>query len=207
MRFLVPFAVREPNTRLASLFEADERREFATVLLEDVLDAIRASGGSPEILATAPLDRDCPVHVDDRSLSTALNAILQDATEPVAIVMADLGLATPASFEALLEPDADIVLAPGLGGGTNAMVVRDTSFRVDYHGGSYQKHREAATECGASVETVDSFRLAVDIDEQADLAELLLHGTGAGPAWLRDAGVILDRTGGRCTVRRAQSGD
>lgn len=205
MRVLVPYDPRDPNTRLSPLLDPDERRAFAAVLCEDVRGAIRRAGGTPELLATAPVECSCPVHVDERSLSTAVNAVLADASGPVAVVMADLGLATPESLEGLFAAGGDVVVAPGLGGGTNALVVRASDFRVDYHGGSYRKHLAAASACGATLTTVDSFRLAVDVDEPADLVELLLHGEGAAPAWLRDTGFELDATGGRTTIRRANS--
>lgn len=204
MRVLVPFDARDPNTRLSSLFDPEQRRELAAVLLDDVLAAIREAGHEPSVLSTAPIDRDCPVLVDDRPLTEAVNARLVDAELPLAVVMADLGLVTPGSVRRLLEPDADVVLAPGLGGGTNAIRVDHPDFRVDYHGGSYRKHRMAAEECGATTHTVDSFRLAVDVDEPSDLAEVLLHGRGATPDWLREAGVELAAADGRCTVERTE---
>lgn len=202
MHVLVPFDARDPNTRLSSLFDDEERRELAEVLLDDVLAAIRAAGHEPVLLSTETVDRDCPVHVDDRPLTAAVNSQLQSMELPVAIVMADLALVTAESIERLAEPKADVVIAPGLGGGTNALCIRHPSFRVDYHGGSYRKHRRQARECGANTTTVDSFRLAVDVDEPADLVEVLLHGTGATADWLREAGVELDTNGGRCTVER-----
>ncbi|ELK49317.1 2-phospho-L-lactate guanylyltransferase CofC, partial [Haloferax sp. BAB-2207] len=47
MRVVVPFGGRDPKTRLAPFFDADERREFAVSMLRDVLDAVRAVGGDP----------------------------------------------------------------------------------------------------------------------------------------------------------------
>lgn len=204
MRVLVPFDARDPNTRLSPVFDREQRLELAAVLLADVLGAIRDAGHEPVVLSTEPVDLDCPVRVDDRPLTEAVNAQLAGADLPLAVVMADLGLVTARSVRTLLEPDADVVLAPGLGGGTNAIRVRHPEFRVDYHDGSYRKHRRAAEECGATTHTVDSFRLAVDVDERADLAEVLLHGRGATPDWLREAGVELAAADGRCTVERTE---
>jgi 2-phospho-L-lactate guanylyltransferase len=205
MRILVPFDSREPNTRLSPLFDHDERQELAATLLDDVLVAIRNADHEPEILATEPIDRECPVHVDTGSLTAAVNTVLETVTEPISIVMADLGLATSASINRLTESEADVILAPGIGGGTNAICIRHPDFRVDYHDGSYRKHRRKARDCGARLRTVDSFRLALDIDEPADLAEVLLHGDGHTAEWLRAAGVELDTRDGRCTVRRNTS--
>lgn len=202
MRVLVPFDSRDPNTRLSPVLDADERREFATVMREHVVTTVRTAGHEPELLVTESVEADCPVRVDDRPLSVAVNDVLAAASGPVAVVMADLALATADAIGTLFEPAADIVLAPGLGGGTNGLVVRHRDFRVDYHGDSYRTHRREAEQCGGSVGTVDSFRLAVDIDEPDDLRELLLHGHGDAPSWLRTAGFELETTAGRCVVVR-----
>ena len=238
MDVIVPFAVDDPKSRLEPVLAPDERREFARAMLADVLDAVVTAGGSPHVLATAPFeptaDRsgslDPPVVVDDRPLTDAVNAALErhghaaagPTAEPrtasssrdgVAVVMADLALATPGALARLFEPDrdgdrsdeppADVTIAPGRGGGTNALVVRQPAFRVDYHGASYLDHRRVAERLDATARVVDSYRLAVDVDEPADLAEVLLHGSGAAEAWLRDAGFTLDTADGRVTATRA----
>jgi 2-phospho-L-lactate guanylyltransferase len=200
MQVVVPFAPCEPKTRLAGVLAADERRAFAQTMLRDVLDAVRATGREPRVLSTRPVDADAPVTVDPRPLTPAVNEVLGDG--PAAVVMADLALATPAALERLFSADGDVVLAPGLGGGTNALVARHPEFRVDYHGTSYLDHREAARTVGASVAEVDSFRLATDVDEAADLAEVLLHADGRARDWLADAGFALSVTDGRVEARR-----
>ena len=214
MEVLVPFASEEPKTRLAEVLEPDERAAFARAMLADVLDAVRSAGHQPRVLATGAVGVDAPVTVDDRSLSEAVNAQLttrfaanRDSTDrapagAVAVVMADLALVTPAAIGRLLETDGDVVLAPGRGGGTNAFVSRHPEFRVDYHGTSYLDHRSNATEVGAESGIVDSFRLATDVDERADLVEVLVHGDGRSRTFLEEAGFALETTGGRVTVSR-----
>jgi 2-phospho-L-lactate guanylyltransferase len=192
MRVVVPFAAREPKTRLAPVLAADERLAFARQLLADVLAAIRDSGHTPTVLSTAPIEVEAAVRVDQRRLTTAVNAVLDEhPDEPVAIVMADLPLVTADTLSELFEPAADVVLAPGRGGGTNAFVSRAAGFEVDYHGASIRDHRQIARDAGASVEEVDSFRLATDIDEPADLVEVLLHSEGAAADWLQEQGFEL----------------
>jgi 2-phospho-L-lactate guanylyltransferase len=97
----------------------------------------------------------------------------------------------------------DVVATPGRGGGTNALVVRDPAFRVDYHGASIRDHRRIADEAGLDYREVDSMRLSTDVDEPADLAEVLLHGRGDSADWLRAAGVSLSVDDGRVGVRRS----
>ncbi|EJN58601.1 2-phospho-L-lactate guanylyltransferase [Halogranum rubrum] len=211
MRVVVPFAAEQPKTRLSSVLSPDERRTFARAMLDDVLTVVHEAGHDPVVLATAPFEsdstgnailRDTPVVVDDRPLSLAVNSVLSETDAPVAVVMSDLPLATRESLQRLIAVDSEIVIAPGRGGGTNALVVRHADFRVDYHGVSYRDHLHVARDVGASVETVDSFRLATDVDEPTDLVEVLLHSDGDTTQWLVDAGFDLDSTGGRVGVRR-----
>ena len=214
MEVIVPFSTDRPKSRLADVLSPDERRAFARAMLDDVLDAVAAAGGEPTVLATAPVDTDSSVAVDDRPLTTAVNAALaerfesdgasDDSPDPVAVVMADLALATPAAVGRLFEAgrDAGVAIAPGRGGGTNALVASHAEFRVDYHGASYLDHREIAADIGAAFAAVDSHRLGTDIDEPADLAEVLIHGEGRAATWLREAGFALDASDGRVTAVR-----
>ncbi len=199
MRVIVPFDASTPKTSLADVLTPQERQAFARASLADVREALTAAGYEPTVLSTAPLDFDGAVRVDDRALTPAVNAQLKD--QPVAIVMADLALATPTAIERLFAPDADVVFAPGRGGGTNAVVVRHPAFRVDYHGVSIRDHREIAAEVGASVAEVDSYRLSTDIDTVEDLGEVLLHTDGAAATWLREHGFSVQAEDGATVVR------
>ncbi|SFB69168.1 phospholactate guanylyltransferase [Halobiforma haloterrestris] len=230
MQVVVPFAATSPKTRLEGVLSSEERSTIARAMLADVLGALEATDREcePTVVSTAPLSLssalafdsdsdsdsgspaadidDVTVEVDDRPLTDAVNARLEsvgDGSDAVAVVMADLALATPAALERLFEPDADVVVAPGRGGGTNALVVRHPEFRVDYHGASYLDHREIAAGIGATLEPVDSHRLATDIDEPADLVEVLVHRSGGSTrACLCEFGFELETSDGRVTVAR-----
>jgi 2-phospho-L-lactate guanylyltransferase len=201
VRVVVPFDATEPKTRLGTILAPDERAAFAAAMLQDVLEALRAAGTEPEALATAPVEVDAQVHVDERQLTPAVNAVLDGAAGPVAVVMADLALATPRSLARLLDAPGDVVLVPGRGGGTNAIVSRHPEFRVDYHGISIRDHRDAADEIGASIAEVDSARLSTDIDDPADLPEVLLRSDGNAADWLAER-FTLAVSDGRVTVQR-----
>ena len=202
MRLVVPVSGSDPKTRLSAVLSPDERREFTEAMLADVLDALSAAGHSPEVVSTAQLDCVAPVTVDDRGLDTLVNDLLGATDGHLAVVMADLPLLTSAAVDRLFESDADVVLAPGLGGGTNAFVCRHPDFRVDYHGASIRDHRRIARDVGATAAEVDSRVLATDVDEPADLAEVLVHGEGAAHDWLRDAGFELATEDGRVRATR-----
>lgn len=219
MDVFLPFSTDRPKSRLADTLTPAERESFAHAMLADVLDAVASAGGDPRVLATAPLDRDrvptstaadVLVSVDDRALTPAVNAVLPEAPsdDPVAVVVSDLALATPEAVERLIDtvPDGGVAMAPGRGGGTNALVVDTPAFRVDYHGASCRDHRRIAREVGADLREVDSRRLSTDVDERTDLAEVLLHGEGAARDWLADAGFDLAIDGGRVGVTRTDGG-
>ncbi len=206
MRCLVPVDLEAPKSRLAAVLSPTERQAFARAMLEDVVSTLTAADCQPTVVATARIDDETlpdrtTVAVDDRPLTAAINARLADG-EPTLVVMADLPLVKPTDVRRLTESDAGVTIAPGLGGGTNALVVREPAFRVDYHGLSFLDHCRAATQIQANVETIDSRRLATDIDEPADLAEVLIHSTRGAASWLSSAGFDLETTDGRVSVVR-----
>lgn len=200
MQVVVPYSPVDPNTRLEPVLTRSERRAFARVMLGDVLAAIEAAVGTPTILSPEPLDGvSAPVSVDARPLSAAVNAILQP---PMAVIMADLPLLTPTTVERALAESGPVVIGPGRGGGTNLLVVRDDGFSVDFHGNSLADHRRLATEAGLPFAEIDSYRVSTDIDEPPDLVEVLLHGEGEAPEWLRANGFELRITAGRVALHR-----
>ncbi|SEH16508.1 2-phospho-L-lactate guanylyltransferase [Natronorubrum sediminis] len=229
MHVVVPFAAADPKTRLESLLSPAERSRLARAMLADVVETVVETGHEVVIVSTTPLEtttldleghvlESVSVDVDERALSDAVNARLpggdereQDAAaqngeiDGVAVVMADLALATTDALERLFGADGDVVVAPGRGGGTNALVVRHPAFRVDYHGASYLDHCEEASNGGATLETVDSFRLGTDIDEPEDLVEVLVHGSASNRtrSCLRRLGFELERSSGRVGIARA----
>lgn len=200
MRVLIPYAPDDPKTRLAGVLSPEERETFSEAMLEDVLTCVTEAGHVPRILATRELPAiSAPVRVDDRPLSTAINASLDP---PMAVVMADMPLVTPGVLSDAFDRAGDVVIGPGRGGGTNLLVIRDDRFAVDYHGASLVDHRRTAATAGLSVEEIDSFRIAVDVDEPEDLVEVLLHGEGHAAAWLEAQGFELAETAGRVVATR-----
>lgn len=203
MRVLVPFDARAPKTRLSSVLDERLRQEFAHILLSDVLDVLQRAGHEPLVLATADVTCSCPVHVDERPLTVAVNTRLAEETLPVGIVMADLGLLRVETVTRLFETDGEVVIAPGLGGGTNALVVRTPEFRVDYHGTSFRDHCRTAEDIDASYSIFDSFRITQDIDEPDDLIEVVLHNDNEAAEWLDQQGFSIDKTGQDPTLLRS----
>ena len=105
----------------------------------------------------------------------------------------------------MLSAAADIAIAPGRGGGTNSIFIKDPQkFRADFYGASFLDHLAVAESFGRSVEVIDSFRLSTDIDEEEDLAEVLIHGGGKSRSkkYLEDLGYSLSVEKGRVGVHR-----
>ncbi|MGM0372082.1 MAG: 2-phospho-L-lactate guanylyltransferase [Halobacteriota archaeon] len=203
MRARIPFDATTPKRRLGSELSASERTDFAIAMLRDVLQAMAPTELEPTVIATAEPDATlpAPIRVDDRPLDAVIEAAIEAET-PVAVIMADLPLVEPESLARLQATAGDVVLAPGRGGGTNAMLVRTDSFSVDYHGASIRDHRRIAAARALDVSEIDSYRLGTDVDEPADLIEVLLHGGPHSVAWLREAGFRIETTAGRPTVTR-----
>jgi 2-phospho-L-lactate guanylyltransferase len=219
MHVVIPFAAKSPKTRLASVLDLNERREFAVAMLKDVLDIIKRTSHTLELLVgeqTSSLikpyfeDTLPPIVAHDGTLSEAVNSRLDaqfDTVQPtggVAVIMADLALLTVSAVNKLYTSDGDVVLAPGRGGGTNAFITRSSRFTVNYHGLSYQDHCEIAKKANLSFTTVDSMRLSTDIDEPDDLIEIRLHGDGYSHEWLKAHGFEIHSQTGRAAIIRRE---
>ncbi len=177
MKALIPFKLKNPKSRLSSLLSLEERIELAKAMLMDVLDVV--SEFADEVIVLAPpntdIDLDVKVEEDERDLDSAVNSRISKNT---AVIMADLPLLNFETLERFLECEGDVVIAPGRKGGTNMLLVRDERFRVSYHYGSFFKHVSIAKKLGLKVRVFDSFYASLDIDDESDLLELLMHGRG-----------------------------
>jgi 2-phospho-L-lactate guanylyltransferase len=204
MHVVVPFDARDPKTRLSSVLDPEERHEFARLMLRDVCSAIEETGHEPTVLATADVDVSWPVRVDDRPLSEAVNAVIAERDDAVAVVMADLALATSESLQRVFDAAGDVVLVPGRGGGTNVILARHPDFRVDYHGLSFRDHRERARSLDVEPVVIDSFRLSTDVDDPDDLLDVLVHNRGRACSWLDRNGLGFDPSGDIVTIRKCE---
>lgn len=201
---LIPFKLVNPKTRLSCVLSQEEREAFARAMLEDVIYAIKDANCSPVIVGTELFDsEDIQITVSDADLNQTLNSLLPQSTGAILIIMADLPLANSDVIRRVIATKNDMAVVPGRGGGTNAIFIKDpVRFHVDYYGMSFLKHVKIAQEAGLSCEVIDSFRLHTDIDENEDLAELLIHGTGKSRAYLEELGFILSVDKGRVSVER-----
>jgi 2-phospho-L-lactate/phosphoenolpyruvate guanylyltransferase len=201
---LIPYKPVNSKTRLSAILSQEEREQFAQAMLSDVKDAVKDAMCSPVLVCTELFDsEDVQVTILDADLNQSLNEILPQTLAEALIIMADLPLANAESIRRVLSTKMDMAIVPGRGGGTNVIYLKEPKrFHVDYYGTSFLKHMKIAEEAGLSCEVIDSFRLHTDIDEEEDLAELLIHGTGKSRAYLEELGFSLAVEKGRVGVVR-----
>ncbi len=209
MRAVIPFRKNNAKSRLSSLLSEKERGELAMAMLNDVAGTLVNSGCFDviDILSTSMIEVvGVNIVLTEMGLNEALNEYLgkmssHKINEPVLIIMADIPLVSTKNISDIVSSNADIVIAPGRMGGTNAVFIRDpASFHVDYYGTSFLKHLQIAS--GLHTEVFDSFNISTDIDEVSDLIEVLLHGKGHSQEYLKKIGVDISANGGRVGVKR-----
>ena len=206
IKVVVPFKLDCAKSRLSSVLSSEEREDLALAMLEDVIDAVSELGEVVILMKDPipegdPFDRlrsrqgfdilECP-----RELDPALNAVIEAEERKgwpsdILIAMADLPLMRPSDIADLARTPGEVVIAPGRGGGTNLILIRDPKFRVSYYGLSFIKHRQKAEKLELSAGIFESFRCSSDIDEPSDLVEVLIHGRGRAPELLKKSGFEL----------------
>ena len=201
---VIPFRPANPKTRLSAVLTQEERESFADAMLSDVVSAVRETGAPVTLLSTAPYTcAGAETLIRNEGLNEALNWILPQYNTPVLIIMSDLPLVTKDTIQRVVSTGNDVAIVPGLGGGTNILFIRcPEKYSVQYYGYSFMKHAEEAKHLGMSVEIIDSMRMSLDVDEPADLTELLIHGSGSAKRWLEEHGFVLSAESGRVSVKR-----
>ena len=170
--------------RLAPILDAPRRALLTLWMLDRVADAVR---GAPGLAALTILGGDDPVrrlaerkgldwHPDTAGdLNRTLDSYYAASGEKdggMLFLAGDLPALRAEDVNGLLHvfDGADLVLAPGARGGTNAILVR-SACRFAFHLGphSLRRHREHAESLGLRCRTYDSPALHADIDLPSDL--------------------------------------
>jgi len=201
IQVVIPFKLENAKSRLSSVLSPKERRLLALTMLKDVAEVVSCLGDvvvlSREALPELHISLSTKVIVCDDELDPALNGFIaywerSGWPSDILIAMADLPLMREQEIEELVATPGEVVVAPGRGGGTNLILVRDPRFRVHYYGLSYLKHRHVAQDLGLSAGVYESYRCGCDIDEPSDLVEVIVHGLGRTPEFLRKLGFSLN---------------
>ena len=184
MKAVIPYKKCSAKSRLSPVLTREEREEFVELMLNQVIDTLKEAGvGTIDILSPSIYGLEnmtkANVLLDKNDLNEALNGYLEQAEEPVIIVMADLPLLSSKHIIEIVSTKKDVCIVPGKGGGTNALYIKNPSnYRVRYYGSSFLTHCSIAADSGQNFEIYDSFFAGTDIDEPEDLVELLIHGKG-----------------------------
>jgi len=194
--------LEQAKTRLAYLLSLDERRALSLAMLRDVLSALR---GAQYVDRVAIVTADATLGATARALGVGVvpegnpgqNAALEGGVaycrergaNAVLVVSADLPLLRPAVVDRLVVRGIQggnnrltLLAAARDGAGTNALFQRPPGILPFLFGpSSLQRHQQAAAELGIPIEVVRAREFAFDIDEPADLVDLVTsieHTTG-----------------------------
>lgn len=207
VQIIIPFRYENAKSRLASVLSPEERREFAQVMLRDVLKAVLQVTDSRSVtILSRPgfkeLEPDLGVDIaeSDLGLNDALNSSIEDWnsegwTADLLIVMADLALLTKDDLLGIMKTAGDVVLSPGHGGGTNMILIRRPEFRTCYVGISYPKHLDFCRNHGLTAGIYASYHASCDIDTSSEIIEVLIHNRGRTKAFLKKLGFTVTEDG------------
>ena len=181
--------------RLASRLSAPERSELMKAMVHDVLaEVIRARGihrtyvvtGSDEVEGWVSALRVEVIREHDETGETdavhfALDVMKADGMDAALVLPGDIPLVRAGDVESLLQaaparPEGPFaVLTPSHDRmGTNALLLAPPDvLRLRFGHDSFRYHLNEAAARGAAVEVVENPRIALDIDEPADLEQLV----------------------------------
>ncbi|MGB9924769.1 MAG: 2-phospho-L-lactate guanylyltransferase [Methanothrix sp.] len=212
---VVPFKSSGCKTRLSPILSAEQRWLLAVAMLRDVLRALRSIGmvtvlARPGMSEDLILDLNASLRFSELELGDALNVFIDENAAAgwpadLLIVMADLPLICEEDVLGMISVPGDVVLAPGRGGGTNMILIRDGRFRTRYRGLSFARHQREAEELGIEAGYYYSYRAGCDIDEPGDLIEIMLHTNGESRALLERFGLSIVESEGRARLKRIQA--
>jgi 2-phospho-L-lactate guanylyltransferase len=192
---LTPLAVLIPvkssgiKSRLSGILSRAERKEFARLLLLDVLGAFRQAGllkfchvvsADEGILALVANAGAHPIREQgDSGVNSAVNFGIRATGRPrsVLVVPSDLPLLGASDVEHLLalrSAGLDVVIAPSLAfDGTNALAFSGTSgFPLSYDNDSFWNHTAAVARRGLSLGVCSNRGVMFDVDSPDDFRML-----------------------------------
>jgi len=196
---LIP--VKDPTnakSRLSDLLSADERRQLAWAMFEDVIQAVvnarepdrvvLVSSFAPAIERARNLNWEVLIEEsqisESASVDWASRILSERGFDTVMRLPADLPLVRASDVDELLSIDLDspgALLVPSREGtGTNAIIRTPPAlFPSRFGPNSLALHKEEAERVGVECRVVNNERIALDIDETSDVERLLECGRGS----------------------------
>lgn len=199
----------DAKSRLAEVLSPAERQLLVRYMARDVLRALQATAGLAGILLVsreaevAGLAREfgAKLFVEPEGVDLSRAVILASAhlieTETATgtlIVHADIPLASPAAFSALLAAHDRLTLVPDeQRQGTNCIAATPPNpIEYRYDGRSFEPHLAAAQTAKIPTVVCELPGLALDIDTPADLMTLLAaNSLGETATYLESSGIAL----------------
>lgn len=184
----------EAKTRLSGVLSAEQRIALAQAMLEDVLEQLSGWAAAERIVivsddpAVRPLAAAYGVDLVPEGVGPGLNAALENAASTLEargvrrmlVLHADLPLLDRAELEAGLgsgdaAAEPELILVPDRARqGTNGLVCSlPLRLSLHYGPGSFLAHQREASARGVSVLTRTLPSLALDVDTEADVREVL----------------------------------
>ena len=195
---LIP--VKDPSrgkTRLSTFFTSEERRRLAWAMLEDVFRAATAASKPDRVIVVTSFDlavdraRKAGVEVlieqsqtsESTSVDWASRLLREQMVDVVMRLPADVPLVRPEDIDQLIEtrlPSPGALLVPSRDGtGTNAIIRTPPDlFSSRFGPNSRELHQQEAARAGAECLIVQNERVAIDVDEPADIQVFMERGRG-----------------------------
>jgi 2-phospho-L-lactate guanylyltransferase len=188
---LVPVKnLRQAKQRLAPVLDQAARTELAQAMLHDVVDALASWQSRPEvaIVSCDSFALALASRYDFEIIADHKNSGETDAIEVATgvcemrgldtlVIPADIPLIQPWELQAIMgaAPEVGSVLVPaGDGRGTNAVLRRPAAlFPLRFGNDSFGPHLAAAQATGTSCVVLSLPGIAVDVDNPADLKQLV----------------------------------
>jgi len=183
------------KTRLAGLLTSEERRRLAWAMFEDVSRAVSNAVKPDRIVLVSNFARaidharnlgwDVLVEEtqvsESASIDWASRALAEQGIDAVMRLPADLPMLQAADIDELLSLNlrapAAVLVPSGEGTGTNAIIRTPPAlFRSRFGPNSLALHKQEAARVGVQCRIVNNARIALDIDEPADLQRLIERG-------------------------------
>lgn len=186
--------LRDAKNRLSNILSPQERAGLVTAMAQDMLSALIATPKLAGIMVISDsagikdLVQNYPVELIPEGEAKGLNGAISHAAkilcdrniDAMMVIHGDIPLVRPQDIDAILEtilPAPSVTITPCKHmDGTNVMVCCPPDvITFEYGKQSYSKHLKCAANRGIEPTEVSNEHLAIDIDTEGDLLDLLSY--------------------------------